>query len=282
MKLSVAIVCKNNASTIGRVLDSVSGVLASLRSKGHEGEIVAVDSGSTDATLDMLSRAAARVVRTEWKGHIATKQMALELCQGEWIIHLDSDESLEPECARALEAFVLDSRGARAARVNRKVWYMGRFLEHVWQPEWRLRVVRGEDVRAGLARWGGFDPHDKLELVGAAAGAPEVDLAGDVRHESFVNIADHLAKQVGHSRTAARSLFDRGQRGSYRRLLISPAGAFFKQLVFRQGWRDGWRGWAASASAGVGAAMKHAILIELSGQAAEPRAAETPGPSDKA
>jgi glycosyltransferase involved in cell wall biosynthesis len=267
VKLSVAIVCRNNAATIGRVLDSASGVIATLRAAGHQGQIVAVDSGSTDATLEMLAAHGARVVRTEWKGHIATKQMALEACSGEWIIHLDSDESLEPACAAALARFVLEPGRARGARVNRKVWYMGAWLNHVWQPEWRLRVVRGEDVRSGSARWGGFDPHDKLELVSAQADV--VDLAGDVRHESFVNIADHLAKQVAHSRTAAQSLHARGQRGSYRRLLISPMGAFAKQLVFRSGWRDGWRGWAASASAGVGAAMKHAILIELSGKARE-------------
>lgn len=276
MKLSVAIVCKNNAPTIGRVLESADLAITALRTKGLDGQIVAVDSGSTDATLDLLTRHNAKVIRTEWKGHIATKQMALEACEGEWIIHLDSDESLEPACVKSLIAFVLQPGLSRAARVNRKVWYLGRWLEHVWQPEWRVRVVHRQDVKAGLAKWGGFDPHDKLELHGDAAGAPLTDLAGDVRHESFANIADHLAKQVALSRIAAQSLHASGQRGSYRRLLISPGGAFFKQLVLKSGWRDGWRGWAASASTAVGAAMKHAILIELSGKQAEGAPGESP------
>lgn len=270
--LSIAIVCKNNEPTIARVLERASGVVAALRAAGKDAEIVALDSGSTDGTLALLERHGAVIHHVEWKGHIATKQRALECCAGEWIIHLDSDESPEPDAADALARFVLDPRGARAARVNRKVWYLGAWLEHTWQPEWRLRVVRGEDVRAGLARWGGINPHDKLELVGAAAGAPVVNLPGAVRHESFADIADHLGKQVALARTSARSLHDLGRRGSRLRLVVSPASAFVKQLVLRQGFRDGWRGWAAAASSAVGAAMKHAILLELSGRAADSRA----------
>ena len=71
LPLSVAIVCKDNAPTIGRTLGSVHGLGA---------EIVAVDSGSADGTIGLLEGAGARVIRTEWKGHVATKQMALEAC----------------------------------------------------------------------------------------------------------------------------------------------------------------------------------------------------------
>src|SRR4029077_4245626 len=88
--LSVAIVCKDNAATIGRTLDSVRGLA---------GEIVAVDSGSTDGTIGMLDAAGARVIRSEWLGHVKTKQKAMEACTRDWVLCLDSDESLEPELA---------------------------------------------------------------------------------------------------------------------------------------------------------------------------------------
>lgn len=263
MRFSCAIVCRNNERTIPRVLDSIGPVLRGLKDAGHDSEIVAYDSGSTDATLSILETAGARVLRGAWHGHIATKQMVLEACHGEWRLHLDSDESLEPDCAAALTRFLLAPGEFRAARLNRKVWYLDSWLNHVWQPEWRLRLVRGGDVAAGHARWGGLDPHDKLELIGSAANAPVEDLPGDVRHESFVDMADHLSKQIGHARTSAASLVATGARGSYLRLLISPPGAVFKQLVLRGGWRDGWRGWTASFSTGIATAMKHAILIEL-------------------
>ena len=84
--LSVSIVCKDNASTIGRTLESVKGLV------GAAGEIVAVDSGSTDGTIAMLEAAGARVVRSAWMGHVKTKQFALEQCAREWVLCLDSDE----------------------------------------------------------------------------------------------------------------------------------------------------------------------------------------------
>jgi hypothetical protein len=61
----------------------------------------------------------------------------------------------------------------------------------------------------------------------------------------------------------AASLHAAGVRGSYVRLLVSPPGAFFKQLVLRRAFLDGWPGWLAAASTGASALMKHAMLIEM-------------------
>ncbi len=260
LPLSIAIVCKNSRATIAPVLESVRGL-------GRE--IVAVDSGSTDGTIEMLEAAGARIVRTEWKGHIATKQMALELCEQPWILSIDSDEPVLDDLAASIRTALNQNDPAVAGyRVNRKVWYLGEPLNHAWQPEWRLRLVR-----KGKARWGGINPHDKLDVL-PGAGRVE-DLSGTLRHDSFVNMADYLTKQVGHSRVSAISLLAAGRHGSYGRLLISPAGAFFKQLVLRGAWRDGWRGWCAAGATGVATAMKHLILIELS---REQRAGVGPGP----
>lgn len=253
-RLSVAIVCKNNEGTIARTLESVSGL---VRESG--GEIVAIDSGSTDGTIGLLERHGARVIRSEWKGHIATKQMAMEACAGEWVLALDSDESVEAELAQSIRALLKADGGAMGARVNRKVFYRGRFLDYAWQPEWRLRLVR-----RGSAAWGGLDPHDVLAMKDERA--KTVDLRGTLRHDSFETFAEHLRKQWGHARTMAESLHKSGRRGRKRDLLISPAGAFFKQLVAKRGFRDGYAGWLAAASSAAGTLMKHAILIEMSGE----------------
>lgn len=250
LPLSVAIVCKNNAPTIGRTLDSVRGLAA---------EIVAIDSGSTDDTIAMLERAGARVIRSAWLGHVKTKQLALEQCSQPWVLCLDSDESVEPELARSIEAAV--TRGDPSIggyEVNRKIFYAGRFLNHTYQPEWRLRLVR-----KGTAAWGGLDPHDKLSLTATGDGAGRVErLRGDLRHDSWTTIADHLAKQVGHARVSAESLLKEGRRTHGARLVISTTGALFKQIVLRSAWRDGWRGLAAAGSAAAGTLMKHVILLE--------------------
>jgi glycosyltransferase involved in cell wall biosynthesis len=245
--LSVSIVCKDSAATIGRTLESV---------KGLAGEIVALDSGSTDGTVGMLERAGARVIRTEWLGHVKTKQRALEACTREWVLCIDSDESLEPELAVAIRARLEGGhQGADGFEVDRCTYYRGKPLRHVWRPEWRLRLVR-----RGAAEWGGFDPHDQLRLV---PGRRVERLAGVMRHDSFPTFTEHMRKQWYHSTTMARSLHEAGVRGSYVRLVCSPMGAMFKQLVLKRGVLDGYAGWLAAASTAVGAMVKHAALIEM-------------------
>jgi hypothetical protein len=250
VSLSIAIVCRNNADTIARTLESVRGLAD---------EIVAVDSGSTDQTIPMLEAAGARVIRGDWLGHIKTKQKALDACTSEWVLCVDSDESLEPELAAAIRRALAEPRdegSPNGFEINRRTYYRGRPLRHVWQPEWRLRLVR-----RGRAAWGGHDPHDVLAL-NPGEGQPR-RLPGILRHDSFPTFTEHLRKQWHHATTMAQSLHAAGVRGSYLSLLISPAGAFIKQLVLKRGFLDGYPGWLAASSTACAALIKHAALIEL-------------------
>ncbi len=274
--LSIAIVCKDNADTIGRVLDSVSGL-------GRE--IVALDSGSTDATLDLLAAAGARVIDTPWLGHVKTKQLALESCAGEWVLCLDSDEPVMPDLRASIERCVdTNDPGVVGARVNRKVWYSppvrggehGRFLNHAWQPEHRLRLVRRE-----RAAWGGLDPHDKLE-VSLSPGQRVIDLPGTLRHDSFATFREQLSKEAGYARLMGESLHASGVRGSRLRVLTSPPGAFFKQLILKQAWRDGVPGFLAAGSTAASTLMKHLALLEISNSPEDSPARPQQAPYDPA
>lgn len=244
--LSCAIVCKDNASTIGRTLESVRGLCD---------EIVAVDSGSTDGTLEMLAAAGAVIVKSEWLGHVRTKQKALELCSREWVLCVDSDESVLPELDASIRAAVQSPQG-EAYAMNRRTYYKGRALRHVWQPEWRVRLVK-----KGSAAWTGLDPHD---VLAPSAGTRLARVRGDLRHDSFPTFAEHMRKQWSHATTMAASLHAAGKRGSYVRLLMSPTGAMLKQLILKRGVLDGYPGWLAAASTATAALIKHATLIELS------------------
>lgn len=250
--LSAAIVCRNNADTIGAVLDSLRGLASQL---------VVVDSGSNDATMELVlaCRAWAEVVllQTAWRGHIATKQLALRACTRRHALCLDSDEPLTPQLASAVRDAC--ARDLPAARVNRVVEYRGHLLEHCWQPEWRLRLVRTDLVADGRAAWGGLDPHDKLSV---GPSVPVEDLTGTLIHRSFASFEEHLGNQIRLQAVSARSLRRAGKRGSRLRLVTSPPGAFLKQLVLKSSWRDGRAGWLAAGTAAAGALMKHMILLE--------------------
>lgn len=250
--LSVAIVCKDNQQTIARTLDSVRELV-----REFGGEIVAVDSGSTDGTIALLESHSARIIHSPWLGHVKTKQLALEACTSDWILSLDSDESCEPDILASIrDALASDGAGIAGFELNRKVYYRNTPLNHAWQPEWRLRLVR-----RGTCGWRGHDPHDVLAPIDAAARTQR--LPGTLRHDSISTFADFLIKQAAHSRTMAASLHAAGVRGSYLRLLISPPGAFFKQLIVKRAFLDGWPGWLAAASTAASALMKHTMLIEL-------------------
>jgi glycosyltransferase involved in cell wall biosynthesis len=257
LPLSVAIVCKNNAGTMGRTLESVRGL-------AHE--IVAVDSGSTDGTIEILEQHGARVIRSEWLGHVKTKQKALEACTQDWVLCLDSDESIDEKLRSWLEDFgnqVLEECCSPSDDywwIRRVTWYNGRPLRHAWQPEWRIRLV----TKRGF-RWGGLDPHDKLERDDGKEIRFNLALTteGSIRHESIGTWSDFLAKQATHARTMAMSLYAAGKKPSYLRLFGSPIGAVLKQLVLKSAWRDGWPGVLAAMSTGVGAAMKHMMLFEI-------------------
>jgi len=251
LTLSISIVCKNSEATIGRTLDSVVGLAT---------EIVAVDSGSTDGTIGLLERHGASVIRSPWLGYVKTKQLALDACTGDWVLCLDSDESVEPDLREPIRAAAARADGPDGYEVNRKVYYRGRPLNYAWQPEWRLRLIRRE-----RARWAGLDPHDRLEMV--ASGPPRRGglprLAGTMRHDSISNFSEFLAKQAVHARTMAESLQREGRRGSRLALVGSPIGAFLKQMVLKRAFMDGVPGWLAAASTAAATMMKHAALLEM-------------------
>ena len=248
-ELSVSIVCCNSQRTIGAVASAV---------KGLAGEIIAVDSGSTDDTVGLLEAAGARVIHQPWLGYVKQKQFALDQCSGAWVLHLDADEPVSAQLAQSIRAAVeRDDPQVAGYKVNRKVIYAGRLLEHAWQPEWRLRLVR-----RGAARWGGFDPHDTLELIDPSGRVGRLE--GALVHDTMPSMGAFLERQARHAATAAASLAAAGKRTSPCKLITSPVGAMMKQLVLRSAWRDGWRGWAAAGASGAAALMKHLALLERS------------------
>lgn len=245
--LSVAIACRNNERTIGRTLESVRGLAA---------EIVAVDSGSTDGTIGILEAHGARIIRSEWLGYGPTKQLAAGACRGEWILHLDSDESLEDDLREAVRRAIGTTDGAVSGWwVNRRVWHRGRPLRHALQPEWRLRLAR-----RGSASWQGLEPHPSLVMLDGRAGTSR--LGGHLRHDAWESFEAQGAKALEHARSAAAAMRAAGVRGSVGRLLTAPLSSAMKHLVLKRAWLDGAPGVMAAYTMIVYTTMKHLYLLE--------------------
>ncbi len=253
LDLSVAIMCKNNEDTIRRTLESVAPL---------GGEIVAVDSGSTDRTMDILREYGARIEQHPWQGYIQTCQIALELCSKTWVLAIDTDESVDENLQHSIRGALGGAdENIAGFRVNRKVWYRGRYLEHAWQPEWRLRIVRRSLVPEAI-RSMGTEPHHRIDWVRPDPAMGLVDLRGDLRHDTIRDLASFLSGQIRLADQGAASLAAQGKRPSRLRILTSPVGAMLKQIVLKQAWRDGWRGWVAAGSAALATLAKHVILFD--------------------
>lgn len=249
--------CRNNINTIDRVLDSIRGIATQL---------VVVDSGSNDGTIDRVlsckewvgdDRCEVVLIETPWRGFVRTKQLALNACTHMFTLWLDSDEPLTQELAQGIVQAMSD--GVDAGKVNRKVEYKGKLLNHCWQPEHRLRFVRTDLAKQNKARFAGkthdyleVDPPFKQELI-----------PGTLIHQSFETFAQHLENQRHYSFIFAQALHKQGKQSSAWKILTSPPGAFLKQIVLKGAWRDGYAGWLCAGTSAAGALMKHMILYEL-------------------
>ncbi len=243
--LCVAIVACNAERTIERTLRSVEPIAR---------RVVVYDSGSTDRTPDLCRTHGAEVVERRWEGYAIQKQLAMEHCDAAWVLSMDSDESLDEQLIDAVRRVVCaDDPEVAGYAMNRRVWFDGRELRHVWQPEWRTRLVR-----PATARWTGYEPHPYLEVDGVVRRLP-----GTMRHDAFASISDMLSRHVGHGLTTAQSYYEMGRRGSTLKLAVSPLAAVLKQLVIKRAFLDGWMGWAGALATGVYVATKQMRLLEL-------------------
>ena len=244
LPLSVAIITLDEESNLERCLASLDGLAA---------EIVVVDSGSTDRTVEIAESHGARVLHRDWPGHVAQKNRALEACTQPWALALDADEPLSPELAASIRAaFAGGEPGVSGFWVNRKTWYLGDWIRHAWYPEWRLRLVRRE-----RARWQGQDPHDYLTVDGKTR-----RLEGDLLHYSYRDLEDHFTRTVKYARVSAQAMIRKGRPFRWSKMVFSPWFRLFQSLVLRQAWRDGWRGWIIAHSSMFSGFLKYAFLLE--------------------
>jgi glycosyltransferase involved in cell wall biosynthesis len=218
--LSVVIITRQAASQLA----------ACLKSAAFADEILVVDSGSSDGTVELAAAHDARVLcKEEWLGFGPQKQFAVEAARHDWVLCLDADERVsEPLRASILATLAAPAAQAYAmARCNR---FMGRWLRHgEGYPDWSLRLF---DRRH--ARWSEDAVHEKVLSDARAA-----RLQGDLLHDSAETLAGYLDKQNRYTDLQAETLFKAGKRAGVAQLLLSPALRFVKFYFLRFGFLDG-------------------------------------------
>ena len=244
--LSAVIITFNEEATIARCIESVKKVAD---------EIIVLDSFSTDDTAAIARSYGAVVHQEKFRGYIGQKNYAVQLASHHYILSLDADEALDD----ALVASILEAKKTfshRVYRMNRCTNYCGHFIRHgLWYPDKKIRLF---DRR--IAAWGGLNPHDKISVQ---PGFPVIYLKGDILHYSF-NTPEDLVWQLNRmSSIAAASLYAKGKKSSWFRILVRPAWAFINGYFLRLGFLDGADGFTIAVNTAHQVFLKYTKLYRM-------------------
>lgn len=245
MTLSVIIIARNNEATLRRALQSVAWA----------DEIVVVDSGSTDRTLDIAREFTANVHQTpDFPGHGPQKNRALDRARGDWVFSLDSDEWVTPELRAELEAAMAAPGDKAAFFMPRRSSFCGRFMRHSgWWPDHVTRLWR-----RGAARFSEDHTHDRVIVDGKLR-----RLRQPVMHEAVTSLEQLLGKVNLYSSSSAAMFHQSGRRASLATALAHGGWAFFRTYVLRAGFLDGREGFMLAVSNAENSYYRYAKLALL-------------------
>lgn len=235
--------------------DAASEIAACLASFPLAREMLVVDSGSRDDTVEIARAAGARVLERAWHGFGPQKQLAVDAATTEWVLCLDADERATPElCASIERLFASGAPDAAAYALPRRNRFLGRWLAHgEGYPDW---IVRLFDRRR--ARWSGDVVHEHVLVDGAVA-----RLSGDLLHASAESIEAYVAKQNRYTTLQAQALYERGERAGLARIALAPLARFVRFYVLKGGALDGAAGFAHVAIGAFASFLKYVKLRAL-------------------
>ncbi len=247
--LSVAIITKDEAANLPGCLKSVA----------FARQIVVVDSGSADGTLEIARDFGCEVFVEPWKGFGPQKQMAIDRCREPWVLVLDADERIPPETETAIRAVVSGGEsGASGYSFPRKNFFQGRWIRHMgWWPDRITRLFRN-----GKGRMTEAAVHEAVDVAGQIA-----PLHAPIEHYTESRLSEILKKIDRYSTLAAEEAFREGRRSSVWGALARAELTFVQDYVIRLGFLDGRQGLVLSVTDAVNKFFKYAKLSELNRQA---------------
>ena len=235
--LSVILITKNEAELVGQCLESVKWA----------DEIIVVDSGSTDATVDICRRYTDKVAVTDWPGFGPQKNRALAMATGDWVLSIDADEQVTPALAREMESVICNA-SHHVYKLPRLSKLMGRPMHHGdWWPDEVPRLFR-----RGHAGFTNDQVHERLDFKGTAPALKHLLL-----HDSIRSLEQMIGKINQYTTGGAVRLKDRGRTGSLGKAVTHGLWALFRAYVLKRGFLDGREGFIAAVSAGESAYYKY-------------------------
>jgi glycosyltransferase involved in cell wall biosynthesis len=282
MLLSVVIITFNEEANIGRTLESVKPLVAD-----GKGEIIVVDSGSTDRTVEIAKSFGAKVFVEKWKGYAAQKNSAIDKANADWILSLDADEELSADLVSHIARSVADDKRGpfewnithqfdvacedlrtdvgllpQAFWIVRLNHFLGRRIKHGgYYPDRKLRLFARGSARFDEARAVHEDAHTNRRIAILKVGA--------LLHHSYPTLSDYIDHMNRYSSLGAEMVVAKGKvRFSVINIVLRPLATFIYNYFFRLGFLDGREGLLLHLYHAVYVSWKYSKAWELSRKSA--------------
>ena len=239
----MVIAARNEAANIAACIESVRWA----------SEIIVVEDGSTDDTVDRARQAGARVMTNPFKTIGLQRNTAIADAKSDWILVVDADERGSVELANEA-ARVIGSPSFDAYRVPRRNLFLGKEVRHGgWESDRPIRLFR-KSIRYNDSR-----VHEHVDVSG-----PIGEISSHLTHEPYPALDSWFEKLGRYSRWWAEDRYERGKRGSIGSVIVRPPLRFLTMYFARGGWMDGARGALLAAMAATSVMAKYAQLWAMS------------------
>ncbi|MBF0572569.1 MAG: glycosyltransferase family 2 protein [Desulfamplus sp.] len=261
--LSVTVIAKNESENIGICLESVKWA----------DEVIVLDSGSLDNTVEICRQYTDKVFITDWQGFGIQKNRAIDMATSEWILSIDADEFVSCDLKIEIEKVInKKNNNLIAYKIPRSSNYCGRFMKHSgWSPDYVTRLFR-----RGYARFSDDLVHESLIVQnderkdGRPSEVGERKINGRIGrlttpliHNSFKELDKVLEKVNAYSSASAKMLYQRGKKASITDAVLHGLWSFFYTYILRAGFLDGKEGFMLAVSSAEVTYYKYAKLMLL-------------------
>jgi glycosyltransferase involved in cell wall biosynthesis len=243
LPISLVVITLNEEKNIERCIKSVP----------FASEVVIVDSGSQDQTVEIAKKLGAKVDHEKWLGFGPQKNLATQKASYDWILNLDADEALSPELCEEIQNVFSKLNPLCAYSLPRRSFHLGRWIRFGgWYPDRQIRLYHRQH-----ARWSEAQIHEKVEAPQTAA------LQNDLLHWVFVDLANQVATNNRYSTLLAEQDFQKGKKFSLPKLILKPVSKFFECYFLKLGFLDGLPGFIIAVSAAYSIFLRWSKIWEL-------------------
>ncbi|HKZ02536.1 MAG TPA: glycosyltransferase family 2 protein [Pyrinomonadaceae bacterium] len=245
MKISATIITFNEEQNIGPACESLAWA----------DELVVVDSNSTDRTVEIARQYTDRVINHEFRGYKDKHEFADAQTSGNWIFWLDADERVTPELQESIKQLRQRDPGTlpNGFLIARRTKFLDRWIMHSgWYPDLKMRLYRKEG-----SYWDGVSPHETARIAG-----PVETLPGELLHYTKRDLSESHIVLDSYTTLAAEYHEKNNRRSGPLNLVVSPAAAFVRTYLLKQGFRDGVPGLIIAVMTGYGVFLRYAKLWE--------------------